>query len=752
MNDGSLCPETPARALRRAAGTLHLTLTLFALLPAAVHAQVAIDSMEIASVSFPGASAISPNLLATAVVTGASECLAVKPLCWLGLGVDRQYLDPRVLPVDSLRLWFVYYQHGYREATISVDTTRDGERVSVAFHIVEGPPVLVDSITFSGADSLPREITRNLPLRRGEPLDIAVLDATRDTIRSRLRNRGFAGAEVLKGYTILTERPHNASAHYEIDPGPRMRFGTIEVIGAQKVDSSVVRRMLTFRSGDVFSSAALLQSQRNLFAQEVFRHADIRELRDPFSTDTLVDVRVQVNEGDIHRVRTGAGVSTAEYMNLEGRWTSRSFQGGARKLEVSGRVTNLFTASLAGLPGFEPAGDFYGKISGSLTADFTQPWFFGPLNTLGAGLFIERRSIPDVFRRQGGGGSVTFSRTLGTTGSFTIGFRPELTQIQAPDGDFIFCAGFTACGPGEISALSQKHWLSPITFSISRDRSNSIFAPTRGYSLRLDAELASRATGSDFGYSRFAAEYIDYHTFTRGLVGAFRLKPGIALALTSENTLGVHPQKRFFAGGANSVRGFAQYRLGPKLLIVDALDALAKPVITGGAGCSALTINDGSCDARSLATSDPGAFQVQPVGGAVAFEGNIELRFPVYGDNLRGAAFIDFGQVWSDKAAVDFSQVVGTPGLGIRYFSPIGPIRVDLGYYGGRGETVTVLTTEVCVKTGTACLEPVPGVEYDPTSLSKTRVLRTLDLPVLWNSRTSFLDRLQIHLSIGQAF
>jgi hypothetical protein len=124
----------------------------------------------------------------------------------------------------------------------------------------------------------------------------------------------------------------------------------------------------------------------------------------------------------------------------------------------------------------------------------------------------------------------------------------------------------------------------------------------------------------------------------------------------------------------------------------------------------------------------------------------------VYGDNLRGAAFIDFGQVWSDRTAVDLSQVVWTPGIGVRYFSPIGPIRVDIGYYGGRGETVTVLTTELCVKSGDECTEPEPGTDYDRADLSKTRDLRTLDLPVLWITRTSFLDRLQIHLSIGQAF
>jgi hypothetical protein len=185
---------------------------------------------------------------------------------------------------------------------------------------------------------------------------------------------------------------------------------------------------------------------------------------------------------------------------------------------------------------------------------------------------------------------------------------------------------------------------------------------------------------------------------------------------------------------------------------VDAVSRLAPPADLGGAGCSAQEINEGSCDARSLADSIPGEFQVQPVGGAVALEGNFELRFPVYGDRIRGAAFLDWGQVWSDPEDVDPGEVVWTPGLGIRYFSPIGPIRVDLGYYGGRGEDVTVLTTEVCVRTDDGCIDPLPGVDYSYTELEKTRTLRSLDLPVRWNRPASFLDRLQIHFSIGQAF
>ena len=113
---------------------------------------------------------------------------------------------------------------------------------------------------------------------------------------------------------------------------------------------------------------------------------------------------------------------------------------------------------------------------------------------------------------------------------------------------------------------------------------------------------------------------------------------------------------------------------------------------------------------------------------------------------------MDFGQVWSDRFAVDFGDVIFTPGIGARYFSPIGPIRIDIGYYGGQGEDVAVLTTELCVRTDDGCSEPAPGEIYLRSQLEKTGMLRTLDLPVRWNTKKSFLDRLQIHFSIGQAF
>lgn len=710
------------------------------------------DSTEVAKVSFVGARAFPDDVLATAIVTASTRCVALTPLCWLNIGVERQYLDPVALGADVVRLRLFYYQRGYREAQVTADTTRDGDRIRIVFNVDEGLPVRVASVAFDSTRGLPSAVTRNLPLLPGQPFSQVAYEAARDTMVGRLSNLGYALADVLAGYSIPRDSPHVAHVRYELIPGEKARFGAIEVAGAEKVSPAVVRRMLTFQPGDLYTRDAVLRSQRNVFAQELFQHAEIRAAPS-IATDTLIDVRVQVNEGNLHRVRLGVGLSTAEFLNAEGRWISRSFQGGARRLELRGRIANLLAPQLSSTPLFEESTDIYGRIAGSIAADFTQPWFFGPLNTFGAGLYFERRTFPGVFVRTAAGGYFSFARTLGPGESFSFGYRPELTKLETADGDLIFCLGFVACGPREIAALSELRWLSPLVASYVRDRSNSIFAPTRGYLIRLDAEYGSAVTVSDFDYARIMADVTDYHSVRPGLVLAWRLRSGWARAIgVADSALGVHPQKRFFAGGPNSVRGYAQFRLGPKLLTIDAVNRLAQPVEKNGAGCTPQEINDGTCDAAALAAAMPGLFEVRPLGGALLVEGNVEMRFPVYRDLLRGAAFFDFGQIWAERQSGERERLAVTPGLGVRYFSAVGPIRVDIGYNPQGAERVNVVTTEVEFRNEEdVCEEILPGVVYDPQRLCRTNRLRQLGT-VSWNPRDSFFDRLQLHFSIGQAF
>lgn len=711
------------------------------------------DSLEIASVDFEGAHAFDEDLLATTIVTQPTQCLAVKPLCMLGAGVDRQYLDARALLADAVRLRVFYYQHGYRDVVVTTDTTRAGHRMRVTFAIAEGQPVVVASVAYESADSTPRDILRDLPLHEGAPLSLVAFEATRDSIAARLRNRSYAHAIVLGGYDIPAGSPYTAHVRFELVPGPRTRFGEISVVGAEKVSPAVVRRLLTIRTGEPYSIGSVLVSQRNLFAQELFRHADIRVLV-AAPEDTVLPVQVQVTEGDLHRVRFGLGLNNADYLNAEGRWISRSFLGGARRLEVRGRIANVLSEQLDPLPYFEPAHDIYGRLSGLVSADFTQPWFFGALNSFSMGVYVERRSLPDFYVRSAYGGYTAFSRAIGPGVSLSLAYRPELTKLETAEGDQVFCTVFVACGASDIAALSEFNWLAPLAASYVHDRSNSIFAPTRGYIVRVEAEYAAGITGSNFDYRRIVADITDYHTIRPGVVFAARLRPGWAYAPENRQVLGVHPSKRFFGGGANSVRGFAQYRLGPKLLIVNATDVLASPDSLGGAGCTAQEINDGTCDVSDLASRNPDAFSPRAVGGAVLFEGNVEIRFPVFRDKLRGATFVDFGQVWEDADAVDFGTLAWTPGVGVRYFSAIGPIRIDVGYNGTGGERRTAATTEVCYQPpgqDGPCEEIQDGVVYDRGDLRNTDRLRPL-APVSWNPRTSFFDRLQLHFSIGQAF
>src|SRR5690606_7467385 len=213
----------------------------------------------------------------------------------------------------------------------------------------------------------------------------------------------------------------------------------------------------------------LLRSQRNLFSLEVFRHAEIvAEL--PAEGDTVIPVRVQVNEGDLHRIRVDLGLSTSDFLNAEGRWISRNFLGGARRLEVRGRVSNIVAEPLRPLPMFEGCTGIYCDAAGSIAIDFSQPWFFHPQNTFGSGLFLERFTLPGVYVRTSRGGYLSFSRSLGRGAVASIGYRPELTQLES-DGDLIFCVNFTVCEEREIDVLRNSHWLAPLALTLGIDRS-----------------------------------------------------------------------------------------------------------------------------------------------------------------------------------------------------------------------------------------------------------------------------------------
>lgn len=714
---------------------------------------------EVAEVRFEGNRSFPSDSLARAIVTRETECRSVvfAPFCWAGadFATQRAYLPRREFPLDQIRLRIWYQQRGFRDATVDTATTvRDDGRLSVTFRVTEGRPVLVDSMEFYGAEGLPlADLFRDLPLRVGAPLSVIALDATRDTLSRRLWNQGYARAEVLRSFRIARADPYAAVVAFDVEPGPRSRYGHVSVSGTEELTESTVLRTLQFRSGDLYRASQLQEAQARLFGLEIIRTASVIPDLQPRG-DSVIPVAVRIQEGDPRRVRGGGGWSTSECLDVDARWVHRNFLGGGRRLQLRGRVSNILARDFKDLLCPQSGTGPFGSPNWIASADFAQPWIFSTRNAFLASVFAERQSLPDVFVRQAVGLSVALTRNIGPRTPLTLSYRPELSRLDA--AEILFCTSFLVCSPEDITALQGANWLAPLGLTFTRSVTNSVLNPSRGYNLLLDFEYGDRWTGSDFTYRRMQGDFARFFPLPGRSILAGRLRTGWVSAggftrdLTAEADV-VHPQKRFYAGGANSVRGYAQSRLGPRVLTADVVRLLQPAGAEGsGAGCTPESVVDRTCDAAAMGE---GAFQSRPTGGMGVVEGSLEARVRLT-PTFQGAVFTDFGQVWSRWAAVDLSTLRWAPGVGVRYLSPIGPLRVDVAYRLAGGESLSVITN------GVRPWDPATDnpddrilVSGEPIPWVSTRTLASLGprVPFEDHPAVSF-RRVQLHISIGQAF
>ena len=709
---------------------------------------------EIKDIEMMGNRTFSTDSLKRAIVNRETECRTIflKPLCAfvVNFAADRHYFRAEEFPRDAIRLRLYYWQRGYREAEADTASRVPGPgEIELELRITEGRPTLVDSIAVvSGEDVADPSLLRDLPLRKGDPLNGIRVEETRNTLESRLHDAGYAYALVLLRMDLPTGS-YSAQVTFDVDPGPLARFGPIDIHGNLEISDEVVRRMLGFEEGDLYGTSKILEAQRNLFSLEIVQYARVDTIA-TVELDPIVPVRVDITEGNEYRVRAGAGWSMADCLSTEARWTARNLLGGARRLVVRGRVSNMLAESLQ-QPFCPEAGvGDYGRLNWLMGADFTQPWLFSPRNSLSLGIYGERTSVPNVFVRTAVGVNAVLIRSLSRRTSLSMTYRPQLSRLEA--AEVFFCTTFLACAPSDIDIIQAANWLAPVGANLSTDATDNLLNPRSGYRASLDLEEASSWTGSNYSYSRALGEVTLYRGAAGGTVaGRLRLgwvNPGEFEGLRSDGTSVVHPQKRFFAGGSNSVRGFAQNRLGPKVLTVS-VQRLLLDSVAGHPICSLPEMVTLSCDASAV---DPGNFTPQPTGGTRLIEGNLDYRFPITRDFFEGVAFVDFGQVWGEHREPTLGSLAWTPGLGIRYHSVIGPVRLDLGYRSVGGERLQVVTSQVqsCVPTGRSgdrCT-PLPG----GGGFARSGELALLQPRVPFDDDLSFLQRLQLHFSIGQAF
>jgi outer membrane protein assembly factor BamA len=403
--------------------------------------------------------------------------------------------------------------------------------------------------------------------------------------------------------------------------------------------------------------------------------------------------------------------------------------------------TALFADLLPRDPFFDDRAAFV-RPTWFASAELVQPAFRAAENRLGASLFAHRRLIHGIAVDHGVGAGISATRQLRDRSPLTLAYRFELNRIEA--GDVYFCVNYVICDQPTIAALRASRRLSPVSLSLLRERVDEPLGPSAGRRMRVDMEYAAGFTLSDFQYGRLSAEVARYHQLGRGRsvlagrvrVGWVRPLEGTPAALDLPGQPAgelLHPRKRFYAGGSHSVRGYGENQLGPRILAANP-DLLLQG---NGAACTAEQIEDGSCD-PNLAPSE--AFLPRPLGGIGVLQGNLEYRFPLF-RQIAGAVFID-GAIVPGPGESTFGTATraATPGFGVRYRSPVGPVRFDVGIR-------------------PAVIEHLPVVTEVVGEDGERRIIR-LDTERRWNPVAArgggflneVLARVRIHLAIGEAF
>jgi outer membrane protein insertion porin family len=560
----------------------------------------------------------------------------------------------------------VYRTRGFRWADVKSSETEAGADggnalIRPTITIVEGPRAVLGEVTVTGAKALSEsEIRRVMQLQSGQPYYEPSITAARDAVQLEYLNLGYSTVQVALAPELSEDRTRVDLA-IKIVEGAQTLVDHVIIVGNRRTSEDVIRREVLLRPGAPLGLKDLLESRRRLSALGLFRRIDVRQLE--HGQASRRDVLVTVEEGPATAIGYGGGLEASSVLRagLDGGGAEERlefaprgfFDIGRRNLGGKNRSINLFTR-VAVRPRDVPDeptldGRGFGLSEYRVVGTYREPaailWNADLLLTAAA-----ERGVRSSFNfvRQGVSAELTrrVSRAIRVSGRYSFGTTRTFDERLSDEEQ------------AQIDRLFPHVRLSAFSGAVSRDTRNDVVEPTGGTLLSGEASVAVRFLGGEVGFvkSYFQGSWFKRLPGQRGIVFATRATVGLADGLPREtqptdddgHPIEGHPiviedlpaSERFFAGGDTTIRGFA-------------LDTVGTPE-----------------------TISPRGF---PRGGNGLLILNAELRIPVWKD-FGAALFSDGGNVFARVTDFDPSELRGSVGFGVRYRSPIGPIRVDLGF------------------------------------------------------------------------
>jgi outer membrane protein insertion porin family len=585
--------------------------------------------------------------------------------------------SPPELLRDVIRLESFYRDAGFQDPRVeyraSLDTVPNA--VKVIFVVWEGRPILLDSVEVLDEAGLPLEerlpqelrsvlsrLKERLMESRGARLGTSLRIQIQDRAGNWLRDHGYPFPAV-SAETV--EEDTSARLILTVRPGFRMRVGSMGAEGNERLSEAVLLREVPLKSGDWYSQARLAEGQSQILSLDIVRLATTRTERS-LSSDSLVDVRIRVDEGNLRLLSGGLGFTSESGVSGDASWSHRDFLGGARTLQFS-------TAARTGwLAPEENRTERFG-----VSVVLRQPYLFdrrlqGSIRPFGE----YRDDLRGRSAEAGAESSVLYQRGPQRSVSLRYALTQRWILDTGPAGPLGECEDLAEC-LRNLDALRLDRLTSSLGLTVRWGRAMDAERAVRGWSVLGSAEVAGPPGLSSVQYGKVVGEgslgipLTDWLVLS-GRAGLGRLYPyGASIpAPDGSDRLEVYLKLRdaiLTAGGAYDVRGWGSELLGPKVPDLELVD-----------------------DAQS---SLRGGRRYLPLGGLARWTASAQVEFPLpftgrpHGSHL----FLDAGRIWTPDDRFRLSEAPLIPGemqdavrfgagFGVLIATPVGPLQVDLGY------------------------------------------------------------------------
>jgi outer membrane protein insertion porin family len=570
------------------------------------------------------------------------------------LPLSRGKFSDKLLRQSVTAITAFYKNQGYEDVKVDADVVDREPNVYVTFRIVEGAQTQVETLRIEGNTNIPQSALspkKGLRLRPGQPFSPKALADDRSHIIAVYLDQGFLNAEFDSKVVRLSENPHRVDVTYTITERQQVQVDEVVLLGNKKTRPSLVKKTAIITPAAPLSQRALLAGESALHDLGVFDWESV-DFRRPITQQTNEEVLIKLHEAGRNEITYGFGLQVARrggnipsgtiaVPGLPPITSGAANFTAEEKTFVSPRGSITFTRyNLRGLAESASASLLLSRLDQRALATYSQPSFRGSSWSSLVSASVERSTENPTFEARLAEGSWQFEKPLNKDKTRRIQLRYRFGQTILSD----------LLIPGLVLPQDQRVRLSTLSATWIRDTRDKPLDSSRGFYQTLDLGITPKALGSSVNFARFLGQ-TSYYKPLGPTVWANRITLGLAKAFGDSD---VPTSEAFFSGGETTLRGFPINGAGPQRTV----PACSNPA-------------DPSTCVNLLV----------PTGGRQLFIFNSELRFPLaIKKGLGAAVFYDGGNVYRAINISHFLQdYTSTIGVGLRYKTPVGPIRFDIG-------------------------------------------------------------------------